>query len=106
MYKTNDRQWNKLILLRQKKGISQSELSKLVGYTQGYISLMESGERVPIYDNLLKISEALGCPIEELSHQSASMHLLDIIKSHIENLSEVEMEKVIDYIEVLKRGRR
>lgn len=106
MYKTNDRQWNKLILLRQKKGISQSELSKIVGYTQGYISLMESGERVPTYDNLLKIAEALGCSVEELSHQSASMHLLDIIKNHIENLSEVEMEKIIDYIEVLKRGRR
>jgi transcriptional regulator with XRE-family HTH domain len=106
MYKTNEKQWINLILLRQKKGISQSGLSKLVGYTQGYISLMESGERVPTYDNLLKISEALECSVEDISNKSAATHLLNILKGHIESLTELEMEKVIDYIEVLKRGRR
>jgi len=104
--KTVQRQWDKLILLRQRKGISQSKLSESTGYTQGYISLIESGTRIPTYDNLLKIAGALECTVEEISNQHTVDHLAKVITDHIENLSELELEKVIDYIELLKRGRR
>ena len=82
------------------------KLSELTGYTQAYISLLETGIRVPTYDILIKFSGALQCSVEELSDKNTASQLLEIIKNYIENLSEVEMEKVIDYIEVLKRGRR
>lgn len=52
--------------LRRKKGMSQEDLSKLVGVTPGMVSRWERGKRTPKYQNLKKISEALECPIETL----------------------------------------
>ena len=100
------RLWEKISLLRKRKGVSQGKLSELTGYTQAYISLFESGKRIPSYDNLVKIAGALGCSIEEISNHNAKDHLSEIVKGHVESLSELEIEKVIDYIELIKRGRR
>lgn len=97
---------NTLASVRRNKGISQSELSKLTGYTQGYLSMFESGKRAPSYENLLKISEALGCSVEEISCLRTIEHLSNTIKDHLQNMTEVELEKVIDYIETIKRGRK
>lgn len=97
---------NILITVRRNKGISQSELSKLTGYTQGYISMLESGKRAPSYENLLRISEALKCGLEEISCKHTIEHLSIVVNEHVQSMTEVELEKVIDYIETLKRGRR
>ncbi len=46
--------------------VSQAKLACCVGVKQGYISMIESGER-PLTDELReKISTALGCKPEEL----------------------------------------
>jgi transcriptional regulator with XRE-family HTH domain len=95
----------KINLLRKRKGVSQGKLSVLTGYTQAYISLLESGKRTPSYDNLVNIAGALGCSIEEISNHNTKDHLSEIVNSHVEGLSEIELEKVIDYIELIKRGR-
>lgn len=100
------RLWEKINLLRKRKGVSQGKLSELTGYTQGYISLLESGKRTPTYDNLVKIAGALECSIEEISNHHTKDHLSEIVKDHVDSLSELEIEKVIDYIELIKRGRR
>lgn len=47
--------------------MSQARLAKTVGVKQGYISMIETGER-PLTDELLqKISAALSCKPEELT---------------------------------------
>ena len=46
----------KLKELRKKEGISQLELSKLIGYDQSVISQWENGTRDPNTDVLLKLS--------------------------------------------------
>ena len=57
---------HKIMVQRAVLRINQAELARRVGVTQGYISLMENGDR-PISDELLrKISAALRCKPEEL----------------------------------------
>ncbi|MBL8252374.1 MAG: helix-turn-helix transcriptional regulator [Candidatus Competibacter sp.] len=47
--------------------MNQAKLAKAVGVKQGYISMIENGER-PLTDDLLqRISAALGCKPEELT---------------------------------------
>lgn len=47
--------------------MNQATLAKAIGVKQGYISMIETGER-PLTDELLqKISAALGCKPEELT---------------------------------------
>ena len=47
--------------------MNQAELARRIGVKQGYISMIESGER-PMTDDLLqKISAALGCKPEYLT---------------------------------------
>lgn len=57
---------HKIMVQRAVLRINQAELARRVGVTQGYISLMENGDR-PISDELLrKIAVALRCKPEEL----------------------------------------
>ena len=53
--------------IRETRGLTQSELSKLSGVPQGVISYIESGKtRTPRIDTLQAVAKALGCSIEEL----------------------------------------
>lgn len=92
--------------IRLRKGISQDELSRLTSYTQGYISFMELGERIPSYENLTVIAEALNCSVEDLEGDRPKDNILKNLNEEIEGLSTIELEKALDYIQVLKRGRR
>lgn len=52
--------------LRQKKGMTQWELSKAVGVTPGRILLIERGDVVPGDDLVTALAEALGVSKDEL----------------------------------------
>lgn len=45
---------------REAVGLTQEELAKEAKLSQGYISQIERGERIPSIKTLLKISAALG----------------------------------------------
>ena len=47
--------------LRQKRGLTQVELSERSGFPQGRISEIESGTRVPNLVTILRLSIALNC---------------------------------------------
>ena len=51
---------------RQAKGLSQSELSKLVGVSRQTVNMVESGEYNPTLALCIKICEALGCTLNDL----------------------------------------
>lgn len=56
-------------LLREKRdatNMSQKELSKAVGLSRSYISLIEQGERIPTYNTAIKMAECLNLKLEEL----------------------------------------
>jgi transcriptional regulator with XRE-family HTH domain len=92
--------------IRLRKGISQDQLAALTSYTQGYISFVEKGRRVPSYENLVVFAEALNCSVEDLSEGNPRDKILNEFKEELKGLSSVELEKALDYVQVLKRGRR
>jgi transcriptional regulator with XRE-family HTH domain len=53
--------------LRAKRGLSQRELAKMVGISDVYITLLETGQRKnPSLAILKKIAKALGVPVTTL----------------------------------------
>lgn len=61
--------------LRELRKISQAELARRVGWTSGYVSLIEANKRLvdalPRHDFMVRLSEVLGVPIEELTGEIA-----------------------------------
>lgn len=55
-----------LIELRQRRGLTQESLAKLVGLPRSTIANLESGEGNPSLTNLARLSAALHIPIEKL----------------------------------------
>jgi transcriptional regulator with XRE-family HTH domain len=55
---------------RKKRGYRQTDLSKKSGYSQTYISEIESGKKVPTLDFLYQISKHLRIRIVQLFWQS------------------------------------
>jgi transcriptional regulator with XRE-family HTH domain len=52
--------------LRQKYGVTQQQLSIATGLTEGYISNMERGLKVPSLTTILRLAVALGCKVTEI----------------------------------------
>ena len=52
--------------LREEKGLRQDQIARLVGITQGTVSLIESGRRLPSERTLRAWARELGCDVEEL----------------------------------------
>lgn len=56
------REW--LINARKDRGFKQNEFASEVGLSKNYLSAIESGDRTPSGKAALKISRALGFPME------------------------------------------
>ena len=56
---------NSIKLLRIAHGLTQNELAKKTGFTQTYISRIESGHRGPSFNALKRLIEALGVSVSE-----------------------------------------
>ena len=52
--------------LRHNHGMTQEQLAKLIGVTQQYIQLIESGKRKPTIELVKKIASALGVTVSDL----------------------------------------
>lgn len=52
--------------LRERKGISQLELSKMSGVSPSYICQCEKGSRIPSVKLSMKLAEALSCQLSEI----------------------------------------
>ena len=52
--------------LRQKYGVTQQQLSVATGLTEGYVSNMERGLKVPSLTTILRLAVALGCKVTDL----------------------------------------
>jgi transcriptional regulator with XRE-family HTH domain len=57
---------------RRELNLTQAQLADKAGVTQGAISMIERGERVPSLDVLVKIADTLGCTIDELIRKEES----------------------------------
>ena len=56
--------------IRQMQGMSQQDLADIIGVTQSYISIYESGMRTPGNETLQKIAGGLGVSVELLKAET------------------------------------
>lgn len=52
--------------VRELKGLTQTDLAKLIGGKQAQVATYETGDRYPNTDTLGKIAQALGCSADYL----------------------------------------
>jgi transcriptional regulator with XRE-family HTH domain len=91
---------------RIRLGISQEELADRTGYTQGYISFLERGKRHPSPDNLLVLAGAFKCKVEDIIDENTLESIREELNKVLKGLYPLELEKVLDYSNLLKQGRR
>jgi Predicted transcriptional regulators len=58
---------SKIRKLRQEKGLSQEEFAHIADIDRSYIGQIERGERNIAFSNILKIAQALGVKISDLT---------------------------------------
>lgn len=95
-------------LRREQAGLSQSRLAQLAGLSPSYVSLIESGRRVPARDVLVSLAAALGAGLDELVHGSRApvdqLAGLALDRARLE-LSEGEARAALDRLSELDLGR-
>lgn len=58
-----------LILLREQLGLSQGQFAGLCGFTQPYISALESNKANPTLEVMSRIATASGCSVSQLTNK-------------------------------------
>lgn len=94
---------------RKKCGLSQEKLGELVGVTAAYISQIETGVKNPSYGLLLKLSNALAIPLENLIG-SKSKEFSDPVDQHLLSLLSFldtsRKMQLLEYVHLLCGTRR
>lgn len=57
---------NAIKSLREKAGLTQEQLGRLLGVGQSTVAMWEAGESKPRADKLPELAKILGCTIDEL----------------------------------------
>jgi transcriptional regulator with XRE-family HTH domain len=97
--KKRPNQGNLLVALRKAAGLSQIELSEIIGVSQQSLAFWEVSEKPPRSDVLPKLAEALGVPIEKLIYSDG-----ENVKPRINNKPSGKVKQVFE--EVVKLPRR
>ena len=96
---------------RKAKGLTQTELAKIVGVTQGNLSAWETDRWKPDMDSLKKLCEALNCSAdyllgqEPLSHSGSINNIYLHLAKEMEEmqLPESDIEKILDFARYMKQ---
>ena len=96
---------------RKAKGLTQTELAKIVGVTQGNLSAWETDRWKPDMDSLKKLCEALNCSAdyllgqEPLSHSGSINNIYFHLAKEMEEmqLPEYDIEKILDFARYMKQ---
>jgi transcriptional regulator with XRE-family HTH domain len=80
-----------LALLREAKGLSQVELSEIIGVGQQYIGHVETGRiKTPPLKKMKKLANALGVSVGDLFFIEGLDDNADILRSRIHRLAETK----------------
>ncbi len=61
---------NRIKKIREKRGLTQKQLSEMIMVNQSTVAMWETGKSVPRASNLLKLSSTLNCSVDELLHRN------------------------------------
>ena len=86
-------------MIRITKHISQTELAKEIGVTQTHLSNIENGRAGLTISNLIKLHQAMRCPISEF--------FVDIEEQTPKSPSEsdITLEDIVELAKMLKKNR-
>ena len=86
---------NRIAELREKRGLSQTKLGKMVGAAQNTISNWENGNRKPDYEALKILATFFGCSVEyimgeeSIQNEETIQNIFPITKKRIPLLGEI-----------------
>ncbi|MFA5020227.1 MAG: helix-turn-helix transcriptional regulator [Candidatus Pacearchaeota archaeon] len=67
-----------VLIFRTDRGLTQEQLAEKSGFTQGYISAIEHGNRhLGHLSSLQKVSRAFGCQLSELVRYAEELREID-----------------------------
>lgn len=100
--------------LLQERGITAYKVSKETGITQSTLSDWKRGRSTPKTDNMKKIADYFGVTVDylmtgEVSRDyGAELSSVDTLAAHFEGeeLSEEEMEEIMNYVQFVKSRRK
>ena len=96
--------------LRETKGFSQEQLAELVGLEYQTISRIETGFYFTSFDNLQKISKALGLTIKDLfdfpENEPTKAQLLKLITKDIKNFDTKDLKNIYKMICIYRECKK
>ena len=104
---------NRIIELRKDKGLSQFQLSKLLGVSRQAVSKWENGLSIPDMENLMSISDVLGVSLEYLTTGKENtpspappveriVEVEKVVETVVEKVVEIEKPVYIDREKVVE----
>ena len=91
-------------MLREKRGMTQIELSKRLNITKSMVSAYETGVRKPSYEVLMQISLLFGASMDYLFANEYSSNIEEATRIDISDLRENGKRVVQDMVDVLREG--
>lgn len=97
--------------IRKAKGLTMKQLGNIVGVTESAISQYETGKRQADYEMLLKLSEALGCSVDDLFNEEKEKPAADdddglkfaLFGGAAEKISDEALEEVLNFARYVKQ---
>lgn len=90
----------RLVYLREKRGITTNKLANLAGISQSHLREIELGQRNPTVETLSFFCDALGVSLEEFFRESSS-DINPFLLSALKKLSNEQQTALADFLNTL-----
>jgi len=92
---------DRIAKLRVAKGLSQHQLSQMLGVKRSVVSYYESGDRLPSYDVLMEMSRVFNVSTDYLLKGKEAERII-----HVADLGERELDVVMGVINALREKKQ
>ncbi|TDM12695.1 helix-turn-helix transcriptional regulator [Macrococcus bovicus] len=99
---------NQIKKMREFRNMNQQDLAERLNITKQAVSRYENGQRKANQDVLFELSHIFGCSINDFFPKNeANTKQIETIAAHIDDdVTEEEMQEILDFIEFKKRNRK
>ena len=92
----------RIIFLREKRGITTNKLANLAGISQSHLREIELGQRNPTVETLSYFCDALGISLEEFFRES-ECEINPSLMTAIKRLSDKQQQSLADFLNTLSK---